>query len=161
MSDEKKSVLRIGELARRAGVSVRAVRFYEELGLITPDGHSAGGFRLYGEDSLKRLNVINTLKGLGLRLGEIKKILLAKKESGDGREAIRFLRALFREKLVQLESKIAALTKVRADLSGALRILDSCQSCDHEVLLDAIRCCDCANMGPREDLPSTFEVILQ
>ena len=159
--DEQMAVLRIGDLARRVGVSVRTVRYYEELGLMVPAGHSLGGFRLYGEDNLKRLLVINTLKGLGLTLDEIKKILLAKKESGGDQETVRFLQGIFTEKLTLLEAKIQSLSKVQAELSGALRILESCQGCDHKVLLDAICCSNCSNLGPRENVPSTFEVILQ
>jgi DNA-binding transcriptional MerR regulator len=159
--NNKKKVIQIGDLARLAGVSVRAVRYYEEFGLIIPAGHSAGGFRLYCEDNLKRLQVINFLKELGLTLTEIKKILLAKKESGGDREAVRFLQGVFREKLALVETKIQALSKMKNELGNALAILDSCRSCDHKVLLDAICCEDCSSLSPREAVPSTFEVILQ
>jgi len=159
--NDKKTVMQIGDLARRAGVSVRAVRYYEELDLIIPVGHSAGGFRLYGEDNLKRLEVINVLKELGLTLTEIKQILLAKRQPGGDREAVRFLQCVFREKLNLVENKIQALSKVKSELGNALKILDSCQSCDHKVLLDAICCGNCSNLSPRETVPSTFEVILQ
>lgn len=159
--NDKRAVVQIGDLAKRAGVSVRAVRYYEELGLIIPAGHSAGGFRLYGEDNLKRLQVINVLKELGLTLYEIRQILLAKKQSGGDQETVRFLQSIFREKLTMVESKIEGLSKMRTELAKALRILDSCQSCDHKVLLDAICCSNCSNLGPRETVPSTFEVILQ
>ena len=159
--NEKKKVIQIGDLAKRAGISVRAVRYYEELGLIIPVGHSVGGFRLYGEENLKRLQVINFLKELGLTLTEIKKILLAKKESGGDREAVRFLQGVFKEKLGFVEEKIQALNKMRNELGNALRILDSCQSCDHKILLDAICCGDCSSLNPKETVPRTFEVILQ
>ena len=158
--NDKKTVVQIGDLAKRAGVSVRAVRYYEELGLITPADHSAGGFRLYGEDNLKRLKVINVLKELGLTLTEIRQILLVKKNSNDDHEAVEFLQKVFKERLILVETKIQALSKMRSELGNALRILDSCHCCDHKVLLDAICCSNCSNLGPRETMPSTFEVIL-
>mgnify|MGYP001052224251 CR=1 FL=1 len=159
--NDRKPVMQIGDLAKRAEVSVRAVRYYEELGLLVPTGHSAGGFRLYGEDNLKRLKVINFLKELGLTLAEISKILLAKKQSGGGRETVKYLQNVFKEKLSLVEAKVHSLTKMRDELGDALRILDSCECCDHEVLLDAICCGDCSSLRSREGVPSTFEVILQ
>jgi DNA-binding transcriptional MerR regulator len=159
--NDGKNVMQIGDLAKRAGVSVRAVRYYEELGLIIPTGHSVGGFRLYGEDNLKRLQVIKVLKELGLTLTEIRQILLAKKQSGSDRETVKYLQSVFKEKLILVDAKVQALTRMRNELGNALRILDSCQSCDHKVLLDAICCGGCSSLNPREAVPSTFEVILQ
>lgn len=153
--------MQIGDLAKQAGVSVRAVRYYEEFGLLVPAGHSVGGFRLYGEDNLKRLKVINFLKELGLTLTEIREILLAKKQSGGDRETVKYLQSVFKEKLSLVEAKVHSLTKMRDELGDALRILDSCQCCDHKVLLDAICCGNCSSLRPREGVPSTFEVILQ
>lgn len=159
--NNKNKAMQIGELAKRAGVSVRAVRYYEELSLIIPTGHSVGGFRLYGDDSFKRLQVINFLKELGLTLTEIKKILLAKKEVRADRETVAYLQGVFREKLGLLEARIRGLEKMKNELGKALRILESCQVCDHKVLLDAIFCESCSSLSPRDDVPSTFEVILQ
>ncbi len=161
LENDRKLVVQIGDLAKQAGISVRAVRYYEELGLIVPAAHSTGGFRLYGEENLKRLRVINVLKELGLTLGEIREILLAKKQSCGDHEAVKFLQGVFKEKLGLVESKIEVLNKMRAELANALRILDSCQCCDHKVLLDAICCSNCSNLGPKGTVPSTFEVILQ
>ncbi len=48
-------LLRIGEAAERAGVSCRTLRYYEELGLLVPAGHSAGGARRYTGDDVERL----------------------------------------------------------------------------------------------------------
>ena len=69
--------LRIGEAAERAGVSARTLRWYEEIGLLVPAGHSAGGARRYGQDDLERIVHIRELQSLlGLDLGEIRDILV-------------------------------------------------------------------------------------
>ncbi len=69
--------LRIGEAAERAGVSTRTLRWYEEIGLLVPAGHSAGGARRYGHDDLQRIIHIRELQSLlGLDLGEIRDILV-------------------------------------------------------------------------------------
>jgi DNA-binding transcriptional MerR regulator len=158
---ENRSVMQIGDLAKKAGISVRAVRYYEEIGLVSPSAHSTGGFRLYGEDNLKRLQVINFLKELDLTLTEIRTILLAKKKMRGDRETVAYLKEVFTEKLHLVEEKAAALGRMKAELANALRILESCQTCDHKVLLDSICCGGCESLNPPETVPSTFEVILQ
>jgi MerR family Zn(II)-responsive transcriptional regulator of zntA len=60
-----------GELARKAGVSQRTIRYYEELGLIQPASRQPGGRRLFSEDALQRLRFIGRLKKVGLSLEEM------------------------------------------------------------------------------------------
>ena len=60
-----------GELARRAGVSQRTIRYYEELGLIQSSSRLAGGRRLFTEDALQRLRFIRRLKKVGISLDEM------------------------------------------------------------------------------------------
>lgn len=67
--------LRIGEVARRTGLTVRALRHYDELGLLVPSERGVGDYRLYDEDDLRRLLAISHLKSLGLSLDEIGRAL--------------------------------------------------------------------------------------
>ena len=158
---DKERIIQIGSFARKAGLSVRTVRYYEELGLIGPEGHSAGGFRLYREENFKRLRVISFLKELGLSLTEIREILLAKKSAGGDKPAVQLLLTIFLEKVELVEAKLEALNRVKTELAKAIKILQSCESCNHKVLLDALSCEDCSSLSPRESVPETFEVILQ
>jgi MerR family redox-sensitive transcriptional activator SoxR len=64
----------IGEVARRVGVRPSAVRYYEERGLIAPEGRR-GGKRVYGEDAIERMALILFAKEIGLSLDEIRKLL--------------------------------------------------------------------------------------
>lgn len=69
-------LLRIGEAALRLGVSERALRYYEEIGLVVPAHHSPGGNRRYGEAELARVRRIRELQDLmGLNLDEIRTVL--------------------------------------------------------------------------------------
>jgi DNA-binding transcriptional MerR regulator len=75
-ADVPPPALRIGEAALATGVSERTLRYYEELGLLAPAGHSPGGTRRYGEIQLARVRRIRELQELlGLNLDEIKSIL--------------------------------------------------------------------------------------
>jgi DNA-binding transcriptional MerR regulator len=69
--------MHIGEVAERCGLSLRTVRYYEEQGLLAPDGRSQGGFRLYSEEQLDRLFVIKQMKPLGFSVAEMRDLLHA------------------------------------------------------------------------------------
>src|SRR5689334_13218011 len=64
--------LKIGELARRAGLSVRALRHYDAIGLLSPSGRRERGARLYGPDDLVPLHRIEALKQMACSLADIK-----------------------------------------------------------------------------------------
>lgn len=65
----------IGELARRTGLTPRTLHHWDAIGLLRPSGRSAGGYRLYGEDDLRRLHRIQALRSLGLSLAEVGRLL--------------------------------------------------------------------------------------
>ena len=67
----------IGTLARRTGVTVKALREYEDLGLIYTVGRSAGNYRLFGEEALWCVGVVGGLRSLGLTLEEIRGVAAA------------------------------------------------------------------------------------
>jgi DNA-binding transcriptional MerR regulator len=58
----------IGDLARRTGLTVKAIRFYSDCGIVPPTDRSAAGYRLYAIDTVARLDLVRTLRELGLDL---------------------------------------------------------------------------------------------
>lgn len=74
MTDQER-LLQIGEVAERVGLSLRTVRYYGEVGLVTPSARSEGGFRLYSEEDIERLAVVKRMRPLGLTLNEIGELL--------------------------------------------------------------------------------------
>jgi DNA-binding transcriptional MerR regulator len=73
----------IGELARRTGLSVRTIRFWSDEGLIPPTGRSAGGYRLYDTEAVARLDLVRTLRELGLDLETVRRVLSRQVTLGD------------------------------------------------------------------------------
>ncbi|QUC01957.1 MULTISPECIES: MerR family transcriptional regulator [Cellulosimicrobium] len=65
----------IGEVAERTGLSLRTIRYYEEVGLITPSARSHGGFRLYTESDIARLMLVKRMKPLDFSLEEMRDLL--------------------------------------------------------------------------------------
>ena len=72
---EPKELSQIGGVADRLGVSTRTIKYYEELGLVSPENRSPGGFRLYGAADVERLQRILRLKGMGFSLAAIREFL--------------------------------------------------------------------------------------
>lgn len=70
-----KQTWKVGELAQLAGLTIRTLRYYDQIGLYSPSGHSNSGHRLYTESDITRLQQILSLKELGLSLDEIKTVL--------------------------------------------------------------------------------------
>ncbi len=120
---------RIGEIARRTGVSAKAVRLYEQRGLLTPCAYSAAGHRLYGAAALQRLVQIVTLRRCGLGLREIGGLL-----AGDGSAA----RRLVTERLAALEQEHAARQRAIATLQSILACLGPASSLSLDELLETI-----------------------
>src|SRR3954470_19644252 len=65
----------IGELARRTGLAVRTIRFYSDSGVVPPTDRSPAGYRLYDLDALARLDLVRTLRDLGVDLATIQRVL--------------------------------------------------------------------------------------
>jgi MerR family copper efflux transcriptional regulator len=76
-------LLRIGEVAERVGLSLRTVRYYEEMGLVAPEKRTDGGFRLYSEAQVDRLELIKHMKPLGFTVQQMCDLL----EARDGNDA--------------------------------------------------------------------------
>ncbi|WP_407319657.1 MerR family transcriptional regulator [Isoptericola halotolerans] len=75
----------IGEVAERTGLSLRTIRYYEEVGLVIPSARSHGGFRLYTESDIARLMLVKRMKPLDFSLDEMRELLttLDELERGD------------------------------------------------------------------------------
>ncbi len=107
----------VGEVARLAGVTVRTLHHYDDIGLLRPTGRTAGGYRVYDEDDLERLHEILVYRELDLPLDGIRAVMSA---SGLDRAAVLHgqLRQLIGQKR-RLERVIDAVEKaIRAEEAG-------------------------------------------
>ncbi len=113
--------LTIGQVARRAGVGIETVRFYERQGLLEEPERRESGYRQYGEDAIARLRFIRRAKGLGFSLKEIKDLLALRLDPAATRADVR-RRA--EAKVADIEAKIHDLQRMRQAL---LRLTASCR----------------------------------
>ncbi len=122
-------LLRVGELAKAVGKTVRAMHLYEELGLLEPASRSDGGFRLYGLDAIDRIHWIVKLQAIGFTLPEIQGFVADFRDAGSGRQATDRVRSVFSDKLAQTRAQMTQLQVIENDLHEAIEYLDSCQTC--------------------------------
>ncbi|AFR08907.1 MerR family transcriptional regulator [Nocardiopsis alba] len=131
--------MQIGEVAERTGLSLRTIRYYGEVGLVEPSARSRGGFRLYTEEDVDRLQLIKRMKPLNFTLEETQRLL----ESLDrlaAPETTEEERAALRSDLDAFEESIALRCKaLRKELAMAeefgqrLRDARTGQESDHKV----------------------------
>ncbi len=110
------TVLNIGEIAKRTGVTVETVRFYEKKGLIVTPERSGSGYRQYPADTVKRVRFIQHAKEVGFTLNDIGDLLALRREPGTSCADIK-LRAT--QKIEEVDQKIQDLKRIR-DALGRL-----------------------------------------
>jgi DNA-binding transcriptional MerR regulator len=110
--------LRIGELAQRAGVNPKTIRYYEEAGLLPPPERSESGYRTYSEADTAQLGFIRAAKDFGFTLGEIRELLAVR----DRNEApCPYVLGLVETKLADLNDRIQRLQHLSEELQALLR----------------------------------------
>lgn len=107
----------IGGVAKSVGVSVQAVRFYERLGLLPAAQRTPAGYRIYGPESVERLEFVKQAQELGFSLDEIREILRLRYE---GRSPCECVSKLLQRKLEKIEYDIRQLVRFRRDLRKTL-----------------------------------------
>jgi len=109
--------LKIGEIARRAGVTAKAIRFYERKRVLPPTKRAPNGYRLYDDDAVGMLRFVRQATGLGLTLAEIKEIIAIRR---GGRPPCAHVRRLLRDKAGELDRKLKDLLELRRRIRQSL-----------------------------------------
>ena len=107
--------LKIGELARQTGLSIKTVRYYERRGLLEQPPRTEGGYRLYGLEEVARLRFVQRAKLLGLTLEEIRVLVELAARCNEG-EIVPRLEEVLEAKLEETERKMAELSAFRQNL---------------------------------------------
>ncbi len=129
--DPSAELLKIGDFARVAGTNLRTLRYYEEVGLLTPARRSQGGFRYYRQTDLNRLNMIRDLQDLGLHLDRIRELMATREHVGSRPALLQSVRRVLAEQDRLLLERSRALEAQRARIAVASRKLSDCEGCRH------------------------------
>jgi len=118
LESQSATLLKIGEVALRTGLSVKTIRYYEEIGLLAPTvERSAAGYRLFDAQVLNRLAFVKRSQSLGLSLTEVQQIL---RVHDQGELPCGEVKQHLQMKLEDVNHQIEALEILRAELQGIL-----------------------------------------
>jgi Hg(II)-responsive transcriptional regulator len=106
-------ILSIGQVARRAGVGVETIRFYEREGLLEEPPRRASGYRQYSEQAVRRIHFIKRAKLLGFSLKEITELLMLRV---DGQTSCEEVKQHTEAKIAEVERKLVELQRMRQAL---------------------------------------------
>jgi MerR family transcriptional regulator, copper efflux regulator len=123
--------MQIGIVAKKIGLSVDAIRFYERNGLLRRPPRTEGGFRRYAENDVVTLAFVRRVQGLGFKLSEIRGLLNLR---GSRMQPCAPVRRRLQAKLADVRNKLENLQKLKRDLQLALR------SCDKELRKQNAHC---------------------
>lgn len=126
--------MRIGEVAERARVTTKTVRYYESIGLLPTPDRTTSGYRTYGPATLERLQFIRDAQATGLSLTEIQSILELKAR---GRRSCEHTRALLHHHIDDIDGQIRRLRDARATL---LELMERADDADPADCVDEHRC---------------------
>lgn len=114
---EHQTRLKIGDVAKRSGIGIETLRFYEKSGLIERPARTTSGYRLYTTDVLDRLVFIKQAQALGFSLDQIGRII---GEARSGQSPCAEVREIVRQQLVEVDQRIQALQTYRAAIAETL-----------------------------------------
>lgn len=107
----------ISQLAKAVGVPTTTLRYYERVGLLEPEDRSQGNYRLYTEESLRRLQFIRAAQATGFTLDDVKELMSVQ---GDKTPSCQDVQMLIEERLADIEQRLKDLRHVQRVLKSAL-----------------------------------------
>jgi len=153
-----KQLLQIGDVAKKAQVTPRTVRYYLERGFIHAADRSSGGFYLFTLDAADTVFYIQKLKDAGFALKDIESIYLARKQGKTGEEASsQVVEHLQREKQA-VEQKIRDYQRLKSELEEAIELAEQCRGCSFSPTRE--NCLSCEVFSGRQSLPLPIQAIL-
>ncbi|MFV3010883.1 MerR family transcriptional regulator [Clostridium botulinum] len=109
MKDTSKKLFTTGEFAKKAGVTIRTLRYYDKIGLLVPSSHNELGHRLYSKEDFGKLQKILTLKFIGLSLEDIANIMKYDLNHKDFKKSLEIQKEIMKKKIKHIQSIIKAI----------------------------------------------------
>src|ERR671912_985280 len=119
--EEGRRMLKIGDVSKRSGIGVEALRFYEKSGLLDRPSRTFSGYRVYGEEVLERLAFIKRAQALGFTLEEIRRIV---DDARRGESPCEEVREIVRRRMAELDERLRELHRYRKELKHTLEEWD-------------------------------------
>jgi DNA-binding transcriptional MerR regulator len=151
-------LLRIGELAKRSGTTLRTIRYYEQLGLISHFARTKGGFHLYYPDDCQTIRFIKSLQLLGRPLAEIRRLLQGRRRAGSGAEGTPEIMEILGKQLGEIEARVTTYHQIKESIRETLDILQACKECPLKPSRDV--CCRCDAVTSMREVPLPMQAMI-
>jgi MerR family Zn(II)-responsive transcriptional regulator of zntA len=151
-------LLKIGELAKRTGTTLRTIRYYEQLGLISHFARTKGGFHLYYPDDCQTIRFIKSLQLLGRPLAEIRRLLQRRRGAGSGAEGTPEIMEILGKQLGEIEARVAIYHQIKESIRETLDILQACKECPLKPSRDV--CCRCDVVTSIREVPLPMQAMI-
>lgn len=115
--EEQRGMLKIGDVSKKSGIGIEALRFYEKSGLLEKPSRTLSGYRVYDADILERLAFIKQSQALGFSLDEIKRII---DDARGGQSPCDEVREIVRRRLEELDERMREMRRYRKELAETL-----------------------------------------
>lgn len=135
----------IKAIAEKTGKTSRALRYYEQLGILTPDMRTEAGYRMYSDRAIFQIEWIDKLNRLGFSLPEIKGFLASFETIESASDLMTQMGALYQEKLLAVQQQIAQLQELSVELQESITFTNQCKPCHLRV--DQSDCPNCTLHG--------------
>lgn len=152
-------LMRIGDLARKAGTTMRTIRYYEQLGLIAPVARTRGGFRLYEEDELRKLRLIKNLQLVETPLAQVKAFFDQRRRGRAASDIAGGISKLLQQQLREVEQRITHFRAIEVSLRETIEILRRCAECSLEPGPEV--CPQCPVITSRAEIPLHMQAVIE
>lgn len=151
-------LLKIGEVARRTGVTLRTIRYYQSLGLMEPAHRTRGGLHLYRTEACDRIRFIRDMRSLDVPLATIRDLLEQRKTAATGAEGARGVAATLTRGLGEAEKRVQQYLLLQHEMREALEVLETCLRCSLTPSREV--CYTCENLTRRERVPAYIRALV-
>jgi DNA-binding transcriptional MerR regulator len=151
-------LLKIGEVARRTGVTLRTIRYYQSLGLIETGHRTRGGLHLYPSEACDRIQFIRDLRSLDVPLSRIRALLIERKSARTGADGARDITAALTLGLAEVEKRVQQYLVLRHEMTQALEVLEACLRCSAKPSREV--CYACENLTERQRVPAYIRALV-
>ncbi|UCD71396.1 MAG: MerR family transcriptional regulator [Syntrophobacterales bacterium] len=153
-----RQLYKIGQVSKKAHVTLRTIRYYEELGLIEPTKRTKGGFRLYTEESIERLRFIQGLKLLDFPLSKISEMFKIRERAQSGDEASHRVMRLLQSQHREASKRKGQYEKLIQEIRATMELVRECYGCEIKPSYEACR--PCGIISHKGALPLIIRAIL-
>ncbi len=157
-----RETLSTGDMARLSNSTLRTVRFYQEEGLIEPQGRSEGGHRQFAPTELAKLQLALDLREAGLSIGDIKSLFELKRACSTPEDATEKMSQILETQIGEMQKKIAKLRGLHDELTSMVEVIANCRSCENPAF--PLRCTDCdvleqSDVSEKSDLSRALDIL--